>query len=189
MTNSTDVSVVVCVAISGIARTLRMALRGMGVRNVVLATDTAQLLEGVTVAEPSCVIVYVDGENPDDAGLQTLNFIRRAETSPHPQIPVVAVSPRRDLPTINAVINGGAHEYVLFPASGEVLVKKIIAACTTSRPWIDRPDYFGPERRIDREAHTAKKIPTVAAPGSWRKGGRLTADRLRMRAYIRSRAC
>ena len=164
MSSSIDLSVVVCVAIPGIARTLRMALRVMGVRNVVLAADTAQLLEGFTVAEPSCVIVYVDGENPDDAGLQTLNFIRRSEASPHPQIPVVAVSPRCDLLTINAVLNGGAHEYVLFPASGEVLLKKINAAWATTRPWIDKPDYFGPERRMDREAQPGKKIPAAAAP-------------------------
>lgn len=49
MSSSIDLSVVVCVAIPGIARTLRKALRVMGVRNVVLAADTAQLLEGFTV--------------------------------------------------------------------------------------------------------------------------------------------
>jgi DNA-binding NarL/FixJ family response regulator len=169
MTDPTDVSIVVCVAISGIARTLRMALRGMGVRNVVLAADTTEMIEGFVIAEPSCVIVYVDSENPADPGLQTLDFIRRAEGSPHPQIPIVAVSPRRDLPTINAVINGGAHEYVLFPASGEVLLKKINAARTKTRPWIDRPDYFGPERRIDREAQAAGKIPAAGAPEAGEK--------------------
>ena len=155
MISPTDASVVVCTKIGGIARTLRMALRGMGVRNVVLASNITQLLEGFTVAEPHCVIVYVDSEDPADDGLATLNFIRRSDDSPHPRIPVIAVSPRRDLPTINAVINGGAHEYVLFPASGDVLLKKITAARTTTRPWIERPDYFGPERRIDRETQPA----------------------------------
>lgn len=155
MTSPADASVVVCTNIGGIARTIRMALRGMGVRNVVLASDTTQLLEGFTVAEPHCVIVYVDSEDPADDGLSTLNFIRRSDDSPHPRIPVIAVSPRRDLPTINAVINSGAHEYVLFPASGDVLLKKITAARTTTRPWIERADYFGPERRVDRDTQPA----------------------------------
>lgn len=155
MASPADTSVVVCTNIGGIARTLRMALRGMGVRNVVLASDINQLLDGFSVAEPHCVIVYVDSADPVDDGLTTLNFIRRSDDSPHPRIPVIAVSPSRDIPTITAVINGGAHEYVLFPASGDVLLKKIMAARTTTRPWIERPDYFGPERRVDRETQPA----------------------------------
>lgn len=155
MSNPADVSVVVCTHMIGIARTLRMALRGMGVRDVVLANDTAQLVEGFATTEPSCVVVYVDSADPTDMGLQTLNFVRKSADSPHPRIPVIAVSSNRDLQTINAVINGGGHEYVLFPTSGDVLLKKITAARTTTRPWIDRPDYFGPERRVDRDAQPA----------------------------------
>ena len=46
MSNPEDVSVAICTHMSGIARTLRMALRGMGVRYVALANDTAQLVDG-----------------------------------------------------------------------------------------------------------------------------------------------
>ena len=57
------------------------------------------------------------------------------------------MSQRRDLPTINAVMNAGAHEYVLFPASGDVLLKRISAACQSTRPFIETADYVGPERK------------------------------------------
>jgi DNA-binding NarL/FixJ family response regulator len=151
MKKPADTSTLVVSNLTGIARTLRMALRGMGVRTVFLASNESQLHEGFATAEPQCVVIYVDGPDASDHGLQMLQHIRRGEKSPQPLIPVVVVSPRRDLATINAAINGGAHEYVLFPTSGDVLVKKIMAACTTQRPWIDRPDYFGPERRSDRD--------------------------------------
>ncbi len=160
MGNPADISVVVCSQIANIGRTLRMALRGMGVRLVSLTSDTTQLLEAFATAEPHCVIVYVDGPDATDHGLEVLHFIRRSEQSPHPRIPVIAVSPRRDLVTINAVINGGGHEYVLFPAAGDVLLKKITAARTATRPWIEKPDYFGPERRIDKE--TAPEVERQA---------------------------
>jgi CheY-like chemotaxis protein len=176
MNNPADASIVVCTNMSGIARTLRMALRGMGVRNVVLAANTAQLLDCFTVAEPHCIITYVDSDNPADDGLTTLNFIRRSEDSPHPRIPLIAVSPRRDLQTINAVINGGAHEYVLFPSSGDILLKKITAARTTTRPWIDRVDYFGPERRIDRETQPATERRSPEKPGEAAETGEKAAD-------------
>ncbi len=147
MKNARDVSVLISCNVSGIARTLRMALRGMGVRRVFLATNAEQLEQGFAEIEPNVVVVYVDGDDPTDAGLVTLRHIRRSPDSPLPRIPVVAVSQRRDLPTINAVINGGAHEYVLFPASGDVLLKRIAAACQSTRPFIETPEYVGPERK------------------------------------------
>ena len=147
MNNPADANIVVCTNMSGIARTLRMALRGMGVRNVVLAANTEQLLEGFTAAKPHCVITYVESENSADDGLTTLNFIRRSEDSPHSRIPVIAVSPRRDLQTINAVINGGA-------GSTEPIISAPNAASTAKRS--QRPS-IGPSNNPKTFPKRAKK--------------------------------
>jgi DNA-binding NarL/FixJ family response regulator len=147
MKNAADVSVLISCNVSGIARTLRMALRGMGVRRVFIATNAEQLEQGFAEVEPNVLIVYVDGDDATDAGLATLRHVRRSPDSVLPRIPAVAVSQRRDLPTINAVMNAGAHEYVLFPASGDVLLKRISAACQSTRPFIETADYVGPERK------------------------------------------
>lgn len=147
MTNSADVNVLISCNVTGIGRTLRMALRGMGVRKIFIASGVDQLEQGFAEVDPAVVVVYVDSSDADDAGLTTLRHVRRSPDSPIPHIPVVAVSQRRDLPTINAVMNAGAHEYVLFPASGDVLLKRISAACSSTRPFIDTPDYVGPERK------------------------------------------
>lgn len=163
MTKPADASVVACTRFMGIARTVRMALRGMNVRQVALAANREQMLEAFNECEPECVILYVDGPEPDDQGLELLKFIRRDVASPHPRIPVIVISPRRDLPTINAVMNGGANEYVLFPASGEVLMRKITAIRTNPRAWVERPDYVGPERKIDREPAEAIEAGEKAA--------------------------
>lgn len=161
MRDTTDTSVVVCTRFMGIARTVRMALRGMDVRNVSLAANRDQLLEAFLDAEPHCVILYVDSDHPDDEGLQLLNFLRRDEASPSHKIPVIVISPRSDIQTVNAVMQGGAHEYALFPSSGEVLLRKITAVRTTPRPWVDRPDYVGPERKIDRDTAEAGEKAAV----------------------------
>ena len=155
MRDSSDTNVVVCTHFMGIARTVRMALRGMDVRKVNLAANREQMLEAFSVAEPDCVILYVDSDDADDEGLQLLNFIRRDAGSPHPRIPVIVISPRDDLTTITAAMNGGAHEYVLFPASGEMLLRKIALVRATPRAWIERPEYVGPERNADRGAALA----------------------------------
>ena len=150
MSDATDVSVLIFTSNLNISRTMRTALRGMGVRRVHLATDEAGILEGFATADPAVVVIYVDGPEKDE-GLERLRWFRRAPNTPKREIPVVVASQSRDIATIHAVINAGGHEYVLFPASGDQLLKKITAARNSSRPFIDTADYVGPcrRRRVD----------------------------------------
>lgn len=147
MKKPTDVGVLISCHVPGISRTLRMALRGIGVRRIFIAANDQQLDEGFSTADPQVLLVYVDSAEEGDPGLAALREVRRSPDSPMPRIPVVAVSQRRDLTTINAVMNGGAHEYVLFPASGDVLLKRISAACASKRPFIETSAYVVPERK------------------------------------------
>jgi DNA-binding NarL/FixJ family response regulator len=147
MSKPADVNVLVYASVHGIAQTMRMALRGIGVRTVHLAVNMNQMLEGFSVADPHVAVIYVDGSDETDPGLQMLAFIRRHAESPRRDIPVVVVSQRRDMSTIQAASNAGAHEYVLFPVSGDVLLKKVHAARTSNRGFIDTPDYVGPDRK------------------------------------------
>jgi len=170
MKDPSGLSIIIVSVDGGIARTLRMALRGVNVRSITLASSQQQALEAFATVDPHALVIYVDGPE-NDAGLEMMRYIRRSPQSPNPRIPVIAVSPRRELSTINAVINAGGHEYVLFPASGDTLVKKIMAAWQTTRPWIEQSDYVGPCRRRredkaysgpERRAERKAKAPTAA---------------------------
>jgi CheY-like chemotaxis protein len=147
MSLAADLSVVIGSHVPGFGHTLRMALRGLGVRKVHLAIGTAELLEAITTAKPEVLLIYVDSGSTEDAGMQMLRFARRSETSPDRQIPIVVVSQSREMGTIQAVMNAGAHEYALYPASADQLLKKIQAARTSNRPFVDTREYIGPERR------------------------------------------
>jgi DNA-binding response OmpR family regulator len=144
--NPTDVSVLIFSTNAGVARTLRMALRGMGARAIQLAADESQMLEGFAATDTNAVLVYVDGPE-NDPGIDMIRFIRTSKRSPNIRMPIVAASPRRDLATVSAVINAGGNEYLLFPASGDALLKKVTAARTSTRPFIEQPNYVGPCRR------------------------------------------
>lgn len=152
MNKSNDVSVVVVTHMPGIGQTLRMALRGAGLRNLQLATNTNQLVDMFGSNAPDVLMIYVDSAAQDDPGMQMLHFMRRAERSPNRTIPVVVISQAREMTTIQAVANAGAHEIALFPASGEQLLKKVLAAHTSTRPFVDTPDYVGPERKAAKPA-------------------------------------
>ena len=146
MSNPADISVLIFSPNLSIARTLRMALRGMGVRNIQLASDEATIFEAFSSGDPNAMVVYVDAPE-NDVGLDTIRFMRRSEKSPNVRFPIVAASPRRDMGTVSTVINAGGNEYVLFPASGDGLLKKLVAARNSNRPFIETESYVGPCRR------------------------------------------
>jgi PleD family two-component response regulator len=157
MNNPTDVSVLVYSLSASIGRTLRMAMRGVGIRSVHLAISRQENLEGFLSAEPQSLAIYVDGPEANDDGLELIRFVRRSEDSPNRRIPIVAISPRRDIITVNAVLNAGGHEYVVFPAAGDTLLKKVTAARQSMRPFIEQPGYVGPCRR-------RRNNPTYSGP-------------------------
>ncbi|HEV7689939.1 MAG TPA: hypothetical protein VGO52_03925 [Hyphomonadaceae bacterium] len=146
MSGATDVSILIFCTNMNIARTMRTALRGMAVRRVHLAVDESGIMEGFATADPTVMVIYVEGAEKDD-GLERLRWLRRSPNSPKREMPVVVVSQSRDMATIQAVINAGGHEYALFPASGDQLLKKITAARNSTRPFIETADYVGPCRR------------------------------------------
>jgi two-component system, chemotaxis family, chemotaxis protein CheY len=144
--NPADLNVIIVAKDGGVGRTVRMALRGMGLRSIQITADLPQTLDLFTSIEPHVLVVYVEAPE-NDSGIDLMRFIRRSPDSPSTRMPIVACSPRRDLTTVNAVINAGGHEYVLFPVSGDALLKKIIAARQASRAFIEQSDYVGPDRR------------------------------------------
>jgi DNA-binding response OmpR family regulator len=164
--NPAEVSVLIFSTNVGVGRTLRMALRGMGARSIHLAADETQMFEGFAAMDTSAVLVYVDGPE-NDAGIDMIRFLRTSERSPNVRMPIVAASPRRDLATVNAVINAGGSEYVLFPASGDALLKKITAARTSTRPFIEHPSYVGPcRRRREDKSYAGPERRAAAADAS-----------------------
>lgn len=163
MRNPANVSVLVFSADVAIGRTLRVALKGIGVRAIHLASDEAQLLEGFATTDTQVVVVYVDAAE-NDPGIEMIRFLRRSPRSRNTRVPIVAVSQSRDLGTVTRVINAGGHEYVLFPASGDALLKKITSARSATRPFVDSAEYVGPCRRRRADKTYAGPERRASAP-------------------------
>ena len=150
MSSPANLNAIIVARDGGVARTVRMALRGVGVRSIHVAAPQ-QTLDLFPAVDPHVLIVYVEGSDNDE-GLDLMRHIRRSPDPSAMRMPIVACSPRRDLATVNAVINAGGHEYVLFPISGDTLLKKIQAACQPNRIFVEQPDYCGPDRRRRTDA-------------------------------------
>ena len=146
MTKAEDLAVVIFAASADQAGTLRVALRGMGVRNIHVTSTPEQTAKALTDAKPHVMVVYV-GQDETDDGLRMIRFIRRWDGSPNPHVPIVAVSPRRDIAGISAVREAGVHEYAVFPVSSDELFRKVTAAIQSTRDFVSQTDYVGPCRR------------------------------------------
>ena len=156
MKKAEDLTVVIAAKTHGMAQLIRMSLRGMSVRGVHIVQSTKQAAEVFQTSHPDVMIAVVE-QADNDEGLNMIRFIRRWEKSPNPRIPIVAASQRAELTVVNAVINNGGNEFVVIPASADQLMKKIWSALQANRPFIDTPDYVGPERR-------RRVDPTYAGP-------------------------
>src|SRR5579871_3205589 len=99
-----DVTVVIMAKTNWICQPIRMALRGMGYRGIQTALSQQQTIEAFQTAAPDVLIAYVE-QTEKDEGLELIRFIRRSEASPNVRLPIIAVSPRAELPIVNAVIN------------------------------------------------------------------------------------
>lgn len=145
MLEPAELRVVISSRNGGLARNIRMALTGAGLRGMTLTQEPLETVRIIAGQEPHAVIVHVEGPDNDE-GLKLVSFLRRWEKSPNRAVPIVAVSSRRDFGTIAASMNAGANEFALLPPTGEVLLKKVIA-CLTPREFIESADYVGPCRR------------------------------------------
>ena len=156
MKKAEDLTVVIAAKTHGMAQLIRMSLRGMGIRSLHIVLNTKQATEVFQTSHPDVMVAVVE-QAENDEGLDMIRFIRRWDKSPNPRIPIVAASQRAELAVVNAVINNGGNEFVVIPASADQLMKKVLSAVQSNRPFIDTPDYVGPERR-------RRVDPTYAGP-------------------------
>jgi PleD family two-component response regulator len=169
MKKAEDLTVVIAAKTHGMAQLIRMSLRGMGVRAVHIVQTPKQAVDAFQTSHPDVLVAVVENAENDE-GLSMIRFIRRWEKSPNPRIPIVAASQRAELAVVNAVINNGGNEFVVLPASADQLMKKVLKAVQSNRPFVDTPDYVGPERRRradpnytgpERRVAAADPAPTI----------------------------
>jgi CheY-like chemotaxis protein len=171
MKKAEDLTVVIAAKTLGMAQLIRMSLRGMGVRAIHIVQSANQATEAFQHAHPDVMVAVVENAENDE-GLNLIRFIRRWDKSPNKRIPIVAASPRAELPVVTAVINNGGNEFVVLPASADQLMKKIFSALQSNRPFVETADYVGPERRRrvdpkytgpERRTATAQTTPEPVA--------------------------
>ena len=92
-------------------------------------------------------IVLMDWLMPKGSGKELLQWIRGHEDDAVRFLPVVVVSGYTTELVTAMTRDCGANETLVKPVSGNALASRICSVIEEPRPFVDAPDYFGPDRR------------------------------------------
>ncbi|HUT47990.1 MAG TPA: response regulator [Alphaproteobacteria bacterium] len=124
---------------------LRMTLEACGFKSLKVASNGPQGYEIVQSFRPDLVIT--DWEMRGGNGIDLLRQVRTDPASPDQFLPVVVLSGYAYRTSINEARDAGATDFLVKPVSAKRVVARITGLIENPRPFIQTPDFFGPDRR------------------------------------------
>lgn len=144
------------------AEIIKTVLRGVGVNELLYASDASSAL---AILRGSHVdIAIVDYNLGDMDGVDLVKLIRRAPESPSPYLTTIMLTAYAGEQIVCAARDAGVTEFCRKPVTANELLSKISNTILHPRPFVRTDSYFGPDRR--RHAHTDYTGPErrVGAP-------------------------
>jgi two-component system, chemotaxis family, chemotaxis protein CheY len=124
---------------------LRVILAGFGVRQIEEASNCAEAI--ALVKDAQIDIAFVDFKLGGQDGIEFCRYIRREPESPNRWLPLVMVTAYSERSRVVDAINAGVDEFLVKPVRAVDVANRVNAIIERRRPFIDRPTYFGPDRR------------------------------------------
>ncbi len=124
---------------------IRAMLTGFGVGRIYEAADGAAALEAVDTQMPD--ILISETKLPIIDGFELMQLIRQPSGSKSPQLPIIIITCQAERKNIVKIRDHGATEILTKPFSISGLLLRIQNVIHNPRPFIEAPNYFGPDRR------------------------------------------
>lgn len=146
MTELADISVLVVDPNRNMRKILMSLLRSAGIYNITRRQDGADALRLHRIRAYDVLIT--EWTMPGLHGRDLVTAIRRDISSDRNKIPILVLSADSNHTTVLAARDAGAHAYLLKPVSSKTLSRRIDDIVNRSRPFVDRKNYIGPDRRF-----------------------------------------
>ena len=124
---------------------LRMTLEACGFEKLEVASSGTKGYEILQGFRPDLVIT--DWEMRGGSGIDLLRQVRTDPASPDQFLPVVVLSGYAYRTSINEARDAGATDFLVKPVTAKRVVARITGLIENPRPFIQAPDFFGPDRR------------------------------------------
>lgn len=124
---------------------LRVILAGFGMRNIEEAANCPEAMNLVVGGQID--IAFVDFKLGGQDGIEFCRNIRRGPSSPNPWLPIIMITAYSERSRVLDAVNAGVDEFLVKPVRAVDVANRVNAVIERRRPFIDIPDYFGPDRR------------------------------------------
>ncbi|MCR4377432.1 MAG: response regulator [Rhodospirillales bacterium] len=125
--------------------TLRRILEYFGAQRMQEAPDGTEALKIMQNWEPD--IVLLDWEMSPLNGIEFTKMLRSSHHDAERFVPVILISGHSEQWRIAEARDAGVTEYLAKPVSAKSVLSRIRTVVEQPRPFINAPNYFGPDRR------------------------------------------
>lgn len=129
-------------------------LRAVDVRNIHYAPDGRAGIDVLAQLKPD--ICFVDYEMPRMNGLEFVAVVR-AMDGPERFTPIIMLTGHSDMLRLTKARDRGVNEFLGKPVTAKAILARLEAVIFRPRPFVDAPDFFGPDRR-------RRVVPDYAGP-------------------------
>jgi CheY-like chemotaxis protein len=129
---------------------LRTLLAGLGVAEVLEASDGGRAFAVLETAQPDFVLTDLSMEPVD--GIAFTYELRNSHRSPNPYLPVIMVTGHTERERVLAARDAGVTELLAKPVTARNLFLRIAEIVERPRAFVRCASYFGPDRRRHNDA-------------------------------------
>lgn len=129
-------------------------LSGFGAGEVAIQTDADGAFEAARAAEPTFIVTEALA---DADPFRLIRAIRRSALACR-QAPVVVLTTLATASALQAAQDAGAHEFLRKPFDRRDLMRRLDHLARAPRPWVDKPDYAGPDRRTFNSGAAMRRL-------------------------------
>jgi two-component system, chemotaxis family, chemotaxis protein CheY len=127
-------------------------LRMLGTTAVRRATDSNKAKAALKEGEIDVVIT--ERELEPESGIQLVDYIRHSSESLDRLMPVIMLTARSESEYVTEARDKGVTEFLAKPFTVDSLYRRIASVIARPRPFINAPNYFGPDRRRRQQAYS-----------------------------------
>lgn len=124
---------------------IKTMLHGFGAHEIYDANDAISGFEELTNSKID--IILLDNIMDTLDGIEFTRMVRTAQDSPNHYIPIIMISAYTERSRVQRARDVGINEFICKPLSAKNLADRIIEVIRHPRPFIETPQYFGPDRR------------------------------------------
>jgi CheY-like chemotaxis protein len=142
-------------------KVVRTMLMGLGVRDILEASEGPTGLDLIRSASPDVVIL--DWQMPGLDGNAFVRIVRSPDTFPCPDVPIIMLTGHGERSRVIEAMQIGVNEFLLKPVSSKSLQDRLISVLAHPRPLIRSGGYYVPAPRKNTPAIYADQDEAVAS--------------------------